>query len=106
MADQTPSIVTLSGVIDIRSVSEAFAQVRQAAGTGGDVAVDLAEVTDADLTFVQLIESARRSLAQSGRALHLCAAAPDRLLETLQRGGFLAAPADDRFWRGLTGASR
>jgi anti-anti-sigma regulatory factor len=95
--------VTFSGAIDVRSIEEAFAKIKHAYGPAG-LEIDLAEVTDIDLTFVQLIESARRSAAESGTALRLAAPASGFVLETLQRGGFLSEPPDERtiFWAGAS----
>jgi anti-anti-sigma regulatory factor len=91
----------LSGAIDVRSIDEAFGKIKQANGPAG-LEIDLAEVTDIDLTFVQMIESARRGAAETGTALRLAAPASGFVLETLQRGGFLSDPPDERtlFWAG------
>ncbi|MCF3638628.1 hypothetical protein LXM94_01415 [Rhizobium sp. TRM95111] len=53
-----------------------------------------------DLSFVQLVEAARRHAGASGGALSLAAPASGRLLDVLRRGGFLDdLSADDaRFW--------
>jgi hypothetical protein len=47
------------------------------------------------------MESARHTAAQSGVAIRLCAPARDAVLQTLERGGFLSHPPDERtlFWR-------
>ncbi len=102
MADKLLTILALSGVIDVRSIEDAFGQIKQASGPAG-LELDLAEVTDVDLTFVQLIESARRGATESGTTLRLAAPAGGLVLETLQRGGFLSDPPDARtlFWAGV-----
>lgn len=53
-----------------------------------------------DLTFVQLMESARRTARDGGRSFSLAAPATGPLLETLERGGFLAGDDTARreFW--------
>ncbi len=101
MADERSPILKLSGQIDVRSIDEAFGKIKRAFGPG-DLEVDLSGVTDVDLTFVQLLESARRSAAESGTALRLSAPASGFVLELLQRGGFLSDPPDERtlFWTG------
>jgi anti-anti-sigma regulatory factor len=109
MTNETPSVVRLSGAIDVRSIGEAFDQIseaaRHAARSGKDLECDLTEVTDIDLTCLQLIEAARRSMREAGTALRLSAPARDTVLETLQRAGFLCEPPDDRtrFWMAASG---
>ncbi len=95
------SRLTLAGAIDLQSIGAAYAQVKAAAAQAAALEIDLAAVTSLDLTLVQLIESARRTAAESGTALRLASPAAGPLLETLQRGGFLADPEDPRtsFWR-------
>jgi len=102
VADKLLPIVTLSGAIDVRSIEEACEKIKQASGPAG-LEVDLSGVTDIDLTFVQLIESARRGAADSGTSIRLSAPASGFVLETLQRGGFLSDPPDERtlFWAGV-----
>jgi anti-anti-sigma regulatory factor len=96
------SIVKLSGVIDIRSIDNSFMKIKEAAGDGASLEIDLTDVTDIDLTFLQLIEAARRSAAQVGSGIRLSRPADEIILETLRRGGFLNSPEDERtrFWLG------
>ena len=97
------------GVIDVRSIGEVFDEIseatRRAAVAGIDLECDLTAVTDIDLTFLQLIESARRSTREFGTGFRLSAPAQDRVLETLQRAGFLCDPPDERtlFWTAASG---
>ncbi len=81
------SIVKLSGVIDIRSIDNSFLKIKQAADDGTPLEIDLADVADIDPTFLQLIESARRSVA---RRRGWKSGYPSRLeaiiLETLRAG--------------------
>ena len=106
MSEDASTVVVLSGNIDVRSIHVSFQKLEDAfigaLGTGLSLAIDLTQVVDADVTLVQLMESARRTAAQSGVAIRLCAPAQDAVLQTLQRGGFLSDPPDARtlFWRG------
>ncbi|GAN79085.1 STAS domain-containing protein [Acidocella aminolytica] len=104
MVDDMLSVLKLSGVIDIRSIGDSFEKVKNAVGGGASVEIDLTDITDIDLTFVQLIESARRSAALSGTTIRLSEPAGGVVLETLNRGGFLNDPSDERtlFWLGRT----
>ncbi len=65
-----------------------------------DVTIDVSSLSDVDLTFVQLIESARRAAADRGRTIRLRAPAQGALLQVLQRGGFLGPEDPERsdFW--------
>lgn len=65
----------------------------------GPVVVDIGGVTEADLTFIQLLEAARRSAAEADRDLTLAQPAGPAVQEILQRGGFLDAdPSRATFW--------
>jgi ABC-type transporter Mla MlaB component len=101
MAHQLMPIVKLSGSITVGSIQGAFEEIKNAFGPAG-LEVDLSGITDIDLTFVQLIESARQSAAKAGAAIRLSAPASGFVLETLRRGGFLSDPPDARtlFWAG------
>ncbi|CAN5537563.1 hypothetical protein BH10PSE4_BH10PSE4_33530 [soil metagenome] len=62
--------------------------------------VDIDGVTEIDLTFIQLIESARRKVAATGLELTLRHPAGGVVFEGLRRGGFLDDDTSDRarFW--------
>ena len=64
------------------------------------IIVDIASVDETDLTFVQLIESARRKAAETGRDFTLRHSADGAVLEVLRRGGFLDDESSERakFW--------
>lgn len=65
----------------------------------GPVQLDISGVTEADLTFVQLVEAARRRVSETGGDLALRHPAAGAVLEVLQRGGFLDEGSDRaKFW--------
>lgn len=66
----------------------------------GPVVVDIDDTNEIDLTFVQLIESARRKAAEAGRDFTLRKPASGAVLEVLRRGGFLDDETSERakFW--------
>ena len=73
--------------------------------TGGDVALDCADVTEVDLTFIQMILAARRSAGAAGRSFTLRHRPQGALHEALVRGGFLRGddqqpPTDPALWHG------
>jgi ABC-type transporter Mla MlaB component len=102
LPDQALPTVKLSGAVELRNIEEAFEKVKAAYDEGEGFEIDLSAVTDLDLTLVQLIESARRGAAASGKMVRLSAPARGMVKEALQRGGFLSEPADERtqFWLG------
>jgi anti-anti-sigma regulatory factor len=106
LSGDATTVIVLPEIIDVKSIHIAFQKLEdafaRASGTGLSLAIDLRQVVDADVTLVQLVESARRTAAQSGVALRLCEPAQGPVLQTLQRGGFLTDPPDarTRFWRG------
>lgn len=89
-----------SGSVTIRQAADAHARLLGALAGDGPLAIDVAGVTSVDLSFVQLIESARRAFAEIGRDLTLTTPADGALRDVLERGGFLAGPdaARRQFW--------
>jgi ABC-type transporter Mla MlaB component len=105
LSEDASNTVVLSGTVAVKSINLSFQRLEEAfagaSGTGRSLSIDLGEVFEADVTLVQLIESARRTAAQSGIAIRLSAPARDPVMKILQRGGFLTDPPDARtlFWR-------
>ncbi|WP_084584129.1 STAS domain-containing protein [Sphingomonas azotifigens] len=66
----------------------------------GPITVDISTVTEADLSFLQLLHALRDAGRQAGREVRLRSPAPPPVVALLERAGFLAAPsADDLdFW--------
>jgi len=93
-------VIAFTGPATIPHVAEAWTRLSEAVAAGGDLCVDVAEVTGADLSFVQLIESARASCARQGAALRLAQPAEGALRDVLDRGGFLDGADAERlqFW--------
>jgi hypothetical protein len=91
--------VALSGELTIRSIGDVRTQMIDALRDHAEVTAKIAPDATVDLTFVQLIESARRTARDDGKVFAL-AAAVGPLRETLERGGFLAGDDTARreFW--------
>jgi anti-anti-sigma regulatory factor len=66
----------------------------------GAIRIDIASVTESDLSFVQIICALRTAAAAAGRAVRLRAPAPAPVIALLDRAGFLTAPTpqDLEFW--------
>ncbi|WP_304163841.1 STAS domain-containing protein [Phenylobacterium aquaticum] len=90
--------VELPTELNIRAITEVHAQLREALKSDAPVVVTVPLDATTDLTFVQLMEAARRSSAERGGALSLSRPADGGLLETLRRGGFLEAAESRQFW--------
>ena len=92
--------------MNLRTIAEAHRKLCEALQNNHAVAIDATAVSDADIAFVQLLESARLTAAGLGKSVVLTAPAGGALLETLKRGGFLHPQARDdlAFWLHQTGA--
>lgn len=64
------------------------------------VVIDLGCEPEVDLSFIQLVESARLYAAAHGKALTLAQPASGSLLDVLERAGFIetASHEDALFW--------
>lgn len=94
---QANRTVRLSGEISVRTIADAHKTLLSALSESGSLMIDASGVEDADLSFVQLIESARLTAASLGKTFCLKRPLPAVLTEQLERGGFLAAAAS--FWK-------
>ncbi len=95
-----PQSVRVAGVGSIRNIAKYHGVLCEALSAGADVALDIGDIEDADLAFIQLIFAARRSADARGLSLTLSGPAPEPILQTLERGGFIGPAPDDRrhFW--------
>jgi hypothetical protein len=93
-------VIEFSGELTIRRIAELHTQLAEAFRDHAAVTARIDDDAAVDLTFLQLIESARRSASEDGLDFNLDAPAAGPLLQTLERGGFLAAgdAARREFW--------
>jgi hypothetical protein len=93
-------VVRFQESVTISNISVAHDLIMSDMSGERDVNVDLSSLGDVDLTFVQLIESARRAAEERGRTIRLLQPAQGALLQVLQRGGFLDPEDQTRsdFW--------
>jgi anti-anti-sigma regulatory factor len=94
------ALVEFSGPMTVRQIKEAHERLQTVVAAGGAVVVDVTDVAACDLSFVQLLESARLSCGRSGDRFALSAPAAGPLRDVLERGGFLDGADADRtqFW--------
>lgn len=64
-------------------------------------ALDLSEVMDVDISFLQILLAARKSALANGQAFKLSAPPSPKLVELLFRAGFIKAgeSPDQTFWQ-------
>lgn len=92
--------VSFEGALSISNIDSAYDELKSAFTINRSVLLDIDAVTEADLTFIQLIEAARLRAREMGGELALQDPAAGAVLEVLQRGGFLDDDTSDRakFW--------
>jgi hypothetical protein len=92
--------VSFVGDVTISNIGEAHDALGAALRQHDAIVVDIESLTETDLTFIQLIESARRKAADAGRDFTLRHPAGGAVLEVLRRGGFLDDETSERatFW--------
>ncbi len=85
--------------LTVRSIGE-FAERLREARAADHITIDTGGLDEADLSFVQLIEVARRDAALVSKTIEISAPANERLRALLERCGYIAAatPADFAFW--------
>jgi hypothetical protein len=92
--------LTLPDALTIRTISSVRDDLLQALQEQDHVIVELPTDAQGDLSFLQLMESARIYAGTAGKRLALAAPVEGRLLDLLKRGGFAEdMSADDAgFW--------
>lgn len=90
--------IELAGELTIRGIAEVHSRLSKALAGEACLTAKIDPQASVDLTFVQLMEAARRAAVEVGGELSLADPACGGLLETLQRGGFLADPERRQFW--------
>jgi hypothetical protein len=84
----------------LAAAAELAARLRQELAGASEVVIDTAPVAAADISFVQVIESARLAAAEQGTTLRLAAPIGPALRSVIEDAGLLWAqdPADLAFW--------
>ncbi len=106
MADASlECLVPLEGAFTVRNIEMVRQRLIEALGGYRRVVIDCAGITEADLSFIQVILSARRSAAAAGIHLSLAQPVDDVLLDALRRAGVVGfgagEPLEDQvFWLG------
>jgi anti-anti-sigma regulatory factor len=106
LASVEHNLISFVGDLTVSNIVQARDELGAVLQQDGPVVVDIDGVGEIDLTFVQLLESARRKAVETGRELKLHHSADGAVLEVLRRGGFLDNENSERaqFW--LQGAAQ
>ncbi|MGV8937954.1 MAG: STAS domain-containing protein [Allorhizobium sp.] len=97
---QTPEIVKFNDPLTIRSMNTLHQELLQSLNANDAVALEIPTGAQVDISFVQLIEAARRYALSKDKPITLINPADGELLEVLRRGGFLDAisAGSAQFW--------
>lgn len=101
MSSPGQDAISFVGDVTISNIGAAHDALGAALREHDAIIVDISAVDETDLTLVQLIESARRKAAETGRDFTLRHPAGGAVLEVLRRGGFLDADETSeraKFW--------
>lgn len=82
--------VVLQSNLKLQQVAYVSDLLADAIRKGGKVELSIPDDAQADLSFVQLVESARILAAEKGVGMTVASPVKGMLLDVLQRGGFLA----------------
>lgn len=96
------NVITLPATepLTIRHVAEMHQKIVTGLTEGDCVSIEFSNDVHADLSFIQLIESARIHAGSAGKTIALASPASGSVLDVLRRGGFLeqATAAFRSFW--------
>jgi len=88
----------LRSELTVRTVHEHYLKLLEDYGQASNLAIDTRQINEADLSLVQLLQSARRTAQRDGKTITLIQPLPEALSSLLVRGGFLSSPSDIAFW--------
>lgn len=84
----------------IREITGIYERFLETLENSNELRLDIDDAAHVDLSFLQLIESARRYAEEHNKSLQLIRPAGDKLRAVLDRAGLLAKPSPEflRFW--------
>jgi hypothetical protein len=86
--------------VNIRNIKDIHSEFLTHVKNNAAIEIDLDGCQDADLSLIQLIESARKSAEADNKSISLTKPAKDIVLSTLERAGLAEAfsAGDAKFW--------
>lgn len=97
-----PTYVSMPSSLTVREAEHVHACLVEAVRDRPTIVLDCRAATEIDLSFIQLVISARKSARAAGKTVAVVPPADGRMTEILHRGGLIGAtdalPADQLFW--------
>ncbi|MBB3915468.1 STAS domain-containing protein [Rhizobium fabae] len=92
--------INLPDALSIRHVSELYSKITDEFHNRDTIIISIPEGAEADLSFVQLIESSRLQAKAKGKTFKLSSPASGSVLKVLERAGFIESfdQEDAKFW--------
>ncbi|MBF0627434.1 MAG: STAS domain-containing protein [Magnetococcales bacterium] len=98
-------VLSLSGDLTIRNAAEFKEAMANAMDQSKQLELNLSEVERVDLTTIQILCAAHRSLLKKGKTLSISGNLPSALRETVQQAGFVQCGGEKEtsgLWKGVT----
>ncbi len=99
--EEVPYRLRLSGALAIQTIDDIFPQLRQALDKNAAIDIDCTDITEVDVSTIQLLLSARLSAQRAGKTLRVLTG-DGAMFAALETGGFLKPPGadsgDEVFW--------
>ncbi|PDT31715.1 hypothetical protein CO660_02960 [Rhizobium sp. L9] len=92
--------ITLPDVLNIRHAAELHTKINGAFRSKDTILFRIPADAEADLSFIQLMEAARRQAKAAGKTVNLSSPASGSVLNVLERSGFIESfdHEDLKFW--------
>lgn len=92
--------IDLPSVLSIRDITDVAQQISNSLGSHERVVLDVPPKASIDLSFLQLMDAARKQAEVSGKTFTLARPIDDSVKTVLERAGFLPfdRAEDTRFW--------
>jgi anti-anti-sigma regulatory factor len=91
-------VIDVPASVTVRSAAQFSQHLLDVLEANQDVELNLLELAELDLSFVQIVYAARAQLAREDKTLRLTAPAAPHVAALLDRAGFATDPSDIEFW--------
>ncbi|OWO92693.1 hypothetical protein B5E41_21685 [Rhizobium esperanzae] len=92
--------INLPDALSIRSMAEIHSKLSEEFSSKYEIFLSVPSGAEADLSFIQLIEAARRQASIDGKRFNLSSPVTGNVLKVLERAGFIESfdQEDLKFW--------
>jgi hypothetical protein len=97
-AQSADGVIVVDREVTIQTIGEFHADLLSTVQSSQELVLDIRVADQSDLTFIQVIESVRRTASRDGKHVALSAPAAGGLRVMLERGGFVGTPENRQFW--------